>query len=86
MSTEYLKEYWTWRWVEKRPRDRPWTQWLDQVKGVIERKRQSWGKVDETQKWRNRDSFAKVNPQDWKQHKEEDEEEEEEDEGEEVVS
>jgi hypothetical protein len=41
----------------KRPRGRPQTQWLDQVKTDIERIGRSWGKVKEMQEWINRGSW-----------------------------
>jgi hypothetical protein len=40
-----------------KPKGRPQTWWLDQVKRDIERRGQYWGKVEEIQEWTDRDSW-----------------------------
>jgi hypothetical protein len=52
----------------RRPRGRPHTRWIDQVKKDVKR-RGDWRKVDEMQDGKTEavgDPYAKVDPQVWK--------------------
>jgi hypothetical protein len=40
----------------RRPRRRPYTRWIDQVKRDVERREQDWRRADEMQEWEDRDS------------------------------
>ena len=42
--------------VEKRPRGRPITRWIDQIRKDIEMRGGKWEGIQENSKWENRDS------------------------------